>query len=172
MKLKKTGSIVLVIATILFLLFIVVTPSAANGGPNGNHAFQPVKPGGSADGYEGQFLVIICGSSAGYDWVEGWPWGTTLAEPVSQVGTCYICPGNRYPCPGTEYKIEIPEGTVVGGYYTGQGRVVSLEVKIVDGHLYFSPNLRLSQPAILYKLVDGEWVEVLSFTEVLNGKVS
>ena len=64
MKLKKIGSIVLVIATIVFLLFIGVTPIAANGNGYENGP-QPGKGGGLSDGYEGQFLVIICGSSAG-----------------------------------------------------------------------------------------------------------
>jgi len=167
MKLKRIGSIVLAIVIILLLLVIGVTPIAANTPPpNGNGA-----PGGGQGntygGCAGKFLVIMCGSYAGYNWVESWQHGKTLAEPVSQVGTCYA--------PGTKYKIEIPAGTEITGYYSWGGiplKAHFLEIKCVDGKLYFSPNLKLSQPAILYQLVDGEWVEVLSFTQVLNGKAS
>jgi hypothetical protein len=176
MKLKKTGIIVLAIAITLLLLVIAVTPIFAwippnpdgdNGGP-GNPT--PSGQGNTYDGFVGKFLVIMCGSFASYGWVEEWQHGKTLAEPVSKEGTCYCCA--RFPCPGTVYKIEIPAGTVVSGYYPGQGRVIHLEVKCVDGQPYFSPNLKLSQPATLYQLVDGKWVKVLSFTEVLNGKAS
>jgi len=165
MQLKRIGSIVLAIVAILLLLVIGVTPIAAQNGYNGNNTGAP--PGGGQgsrpDAYGGQFLVIMCGSHAGYNWVGSWQQGTTLAEPVSQVGTCYASPG-------TTYKIEIPAGTVISGYYGG--RVQQLEFRTVEGQFYFSPNLKLSQPATLYKLVDGEWVEVLSFTQVLNGKAS
>jgi len=168
MKLKRIGSIVLAIVAILLLLVIGLTPVAAHyNNFNGNGNGAPPGQGNTYDGYAGQFLVIVCGPPfySGYKWVEEWQHGKTLAEPVSQVGTCCASPG-------TEYKIEIPAGTVVSGYYPGQGRVIHLEVKCVGGQLYFSPNLKLSQPATLYKLVDGEWVEVLSFTQVLNGKAS
>jgi len=173
MKLKKIGIIVPAIAIILLLLVVVVTPIVANtNGDDGGPWQNPTSSGqgNTYDGYAGQFLVIACGSHAGYGWVEDWVHGKTLAGPVSQVGTCYCCA--RFPCPGTVYKIEIPAGTIVSGYYPGQGRVISLEIKCVDGQLYFSPNLKLSQPATLYQLVDGKWVKVLSFTEVLNGKAS
>ena len=78
----------------------------------------------------------------------------------------------RPPYPETTFKIEIPAGTVVEGYYPGQGRVIYLEIKCIGGQLYFSPNLKFSQPATLYQLVDGEWVEVLTFTQVVDGNAS
>lgn len=167
MKLKRIGSIVLAIVIILLLLVIGVTPIAAtfNGEPNGNN--NGVPPGGGQgsgyDAYGGQFLAIMCGSYAGYNWVGGWQQGNTLAGPVSQVGTCYASPG-------TTYKLEIPAGTVITGYYGG--RVNFIEMRIIGGEFYFIPNLKLSQPATLYKLVDGEWIEVLTFTQVLSGKAS
>ena len=167
MKLKRIGSIVLAIVIILLLLVIGVTPIAAtgNGEPNGDNC--DGAPGGGPCGtfcaYAGQFLAGVCGSYAGYNWVGGWQQGNTLAGPVSQVGTCYCSPG-------TTYKLEIPEGTVIEGYYGG--RVNHIEFWIIGGQLYFSPNLKLSQPATLYKLVDGEWIEVLTFTQVLSGKAS
>ena len=170
MIMKRLRSALMSMAILLLLLVSVITPVAANGnGENGNGEPEPPPafPQGSIDdGYNGKFLVIICGSYDGYDWAEEWQQGTALAEPVSQVGTCSTC----FACPVTTYKIEIPEGTVVEGYYPAQGRVVFLEVKISDGQLYFSPNLKLSQPATIYKLVDGKWVEVLSFSQVLNGE--
>jgi len=163
MKLKKIGSIVLAIVIILLLLVIGVTPIAATF--NGNNNVVP--PGGGQGNpygnYGGQFLVIMCGSHAGYNWVESWQQGTTLAGPVSQVGTCYASPG-------TQYKLEIPAGTVISGYYGG--RVNFIEMRIIGGEFYFIPNLKLSQQATLYKLVDGEWIEVLTFTQVLSGKAS
>ena len=176
MIMKRLRNTLMSLAMLLLLLVSVITPVAANGEngePNGIPEPEPppAGPQGSTyDGYEGQFLVIVCGSYAGYDWAEEWQRGTTLAETVSQVGTCYACSGTNYPCPGTNYKIEIPEGTVVEGYYPGQGRVICLEVKVVNGHLFFSPSLKLSQPATIYELVDGEWVEVMSFSQVLNGE--
>ena len=164
MKLKRVGSIVLAIVIILLLLVIGVTPIAATFNGNNLNGAPPGGGQGNPYGnYGGQFLVIMCGAHAGYNWVESWQQGATLAGPVSQVGTCYASPG-------TTYKIEIPAGTVISGYYSG--RVQHLEFRIVEGQFYFSPNLKLSQPATLYKLVDGEWVEVLSFTQVLNGKAS
>jgi len=168
MKLIRTGIKALAIVSILILLAIGVTSNPAMGQENGNHINgAPIMggPGSPDGGYAGKFLVILCPSFEGYSWVEDWQHGTTLAEPVSLVGTCYASPGSAY-------KIEIPEGTVVSGYYSGQGRVTFLKVAVVDGQLYFSPNLKLSQQATLYKLVDGEWVEVLTFTQVLNGKAT
>ena len=165
-KLKKVGIPILAISMILLLLIITITitptPIAVAG--NGN---QTSPPGDRHDG--GRFVVILCPSSTECGWVEGWVSGKTLACSVSLIGTCCVQSSSWQ---AITYKIEIPEGTVVSGYYPGQGRVIYLEIKVVDGQLHFSPNLRLSQPATLYKLVDGEWVEVLSFTEILNGKAS
>ena len=167
MKLKRIGSIVLAIVIILLLLVIGVTPIAATF--NGNNKGAPGGGGGTGGLPQGgQFLVVMCGSWQNYSWVEGWQQGTTLAEPVSQVGTCYASPG-------TTYKLEIPAGTEITGYYSWGGiplKAHFIRFSIVEGQLHFSPNLKLSQPATLYKLVDGEWVEVLSFTQVLNGKAS
>ena len=166
MIMKRLRNTLMSMVMLLLLLVSVITPVAANGEngePNGVPEPEPppARPQGSIDdGYNGKFLVIICGSYDGYDWTEEWQQGTALAEPVSQVGTCSTC----FACPVTTYKIEIPEGTVVEGYYPAQGRVVFLEVKISDGHLFFSPSLKLSRPATIYELVDGEWVEVLSFS--------
>ena len=147
-----------------------VMPTAALA--NGNNNSLPPShlgpgQGNPYDRYGGQFLVILCGPYAGYNWVESWQNGKTLAEPVSLIGTCYWGNGTTH-----TYKIEIPAGTVISGYYPGQGSVIYLEITCVEGQLYFSPNLKLSQPATLYMLVDGEWVEVLSFTQVLDGKAS
>ena len=165
-KLKKVGTPILAISMILLLLIITITmtmtPIEVAGLGNTSSA--------RSDTYDGgRFVVILCPSSAEYPWVEGWVRGTTLADPVSLIGICCVRSDSWQ---ATTYKIEIPEGTVVSGYYPGQGRVIYLEIKVVDGQLHFSPNLRLSQPATLYMLVDGEWVEVLSFTEILNGKAS
>ena len=166
MKLKRVGSIVLAIVIILLLLVIGVTPIAATFNGNNNGA-----PGGGGTGglpQGGQFLGVMCGSWQNYSWVEDWQHGKTLAEPVSQVGTCYASPG-------TTYKLEIPAGTEITGYYSWGGiplKAHFIEFTVIEGQLHFSPNLKLSQPATLYKLVDGEWVEVLSFTQVLNGKAS
>ena len=166
MKLKRIGSIVLAIVIILLSLVIALTPIAADNGPNGDGN---ATPGGQGNVCAGKFLVTMCGSSyACYSWVEGWQQGTTLAEPVSQVSTCYSSLG-------TEYKLEIPAGTEITGYYSAGGiplKAHFIEFTVIEGQLHFSPNLKLSQPATLYKLVDGEWVEVLSFTQVLNGKAS
>ena len=166
MKLKRIGSIVTAIVIILLLLVIGVTPIAATGSGNGN-GINGAPPGGGLggafDAYGGQFLANVCGSYGGYNWVGGWQQGNTLAGPVSQAGTCYCSPG-------TTYKLEIPEGTVISGYYGG--RVNFIEMRIIGGEFYFIPNLKLSQPATLYKLVDGEWIEVLTFTQVLSGKAS
>ena len=160
MKLKRIGSIVMAIVIVLLLLVIAVTPIAAqfnnhtnHGNGNGNGA--PPGQGNTYDGYAGQFLVIICGPPfySGYKWVEEWQHGKTLAEPVSQVGTCYASPG-------TEYKIEIPAGTVVSGYYPGQGRVIHLEVKCVGGQLYFSPNLKLKTSLPFYSPYSGVVIRV------------
>jgi len=166
MKLKRIGSIVLAIVTVLLLLVIGVTPVAATFNGNNNGA-----PGGGGTGglpQGGQLLGVVCGSWQNYSWVEDWQHGKTLAEPVSQVGTCYASPG-------TTYKLEIPAGTEITGYYSWGGiplKAHFIEFTVIEGQLHFSPNLKLSQPATLYKLVDGEWVKVLSFTQVLNGKAS
>jgi len=170
MKLKRIGSIVPAIVIILLLLVIVLAPVVASGQNNLNGPVNCGPQGSNTYGRcAGKFLVIMCGPSyACYNWVEGWQQGTTLAEPVSQVGTCYASPG-------TEYKLEIPAGTKITDYYSAGGipfKAHFIEFKIIAGEFYFSPNLKLSQPATLYKLVDGEWVEVLSFTQVLNGKAS
>lgn len=162
MRLKNRASIVIIAVTILFLIAIGITPVTVMAKKIGG---QDGRGGGPGDPCAGQFKVIMGTSTDCYRWVEGWQQGKTLAEPVSLVGTCYASPG-------TEYKIEIPEGTVVEGYYPTQQRPIHLEIKIVSGQLHFSPNMKLSQPATLYKQVDGEWVEELSFTEVLNGKAS
>lgn len=124
-----------------------------------------VSNGDPYDGFAGQFLVIMCGHSShkGYNWVEGWK-GKTLAKPVSQI--CHYC-FNGF---SAYFKLEIPEGTVVEGYYNSQ-RVQHLEFSIVEGEYCFSPaNINFSQPVVLYQGIDGEWVEVLKFTQVLNGK--
>lgn len=118
-------------------------------------------------GFAGQFLVVMCGwgSHAGYNWVEG-PKGKTLAKLVSQI--CHYC-FNGF---SAYYKLEILEGTVVEGYYAGL-RVQELEFKIIGGEYYFSPaSVKFSKPVTLYQGIDGEWVEVLEFTQVLNGKAS
>ena len=171
MIMKRLRSTLMSVAILLLLLVIVMTPVTAN--YNGELPPEPPPeaepPPVSHDtngGHEGKFLVIICASHDTYDWVEEWQHGMTLAESVSQVGTCSTCVA----CPTTTYMIEIPEGTVVEGYYPAQGRVVFLEIKVSDGHLSFSPNLKFSQPATLYEMVDEEWVEVLSFSEVLDGE--
>ncbi|MBA7623085.1 hypothetical protein ES703_30477 [subsurface metagenome] len=123
--------------------------------------------GGAYDGFAGQFLVIMCGhgSHSGYNWVEG-PKGKTLAKPVSQI--CHYCfNGFR-----AYYKLEMPEGTVVEGYYNSQ-RVQHLEFNIIEGEYHFSPaNIKFSQPVSLYQGIDGKWVKVLEFTQVLSGKTS
>ena len=173
MKLKRIGTTSLAIVIVLLLLVIGLTPVAAqfnNFNNTGNGLGGP--PGGGqgsrSDAYGGQFLVIMCGSHAGYNWVGSWQQGTTLAEPVSQVSTCYSSLG-------TEYKLEIPAGTEITCYYSWGGiplKAHFIEFTVIEGQLHFSPNLKLSQPATLYKLVDGEWVEVLTFTQVLNGIAS
>ena len=162
MKLKRIGITVLGIVMIFLLLVIGVTPIAASG--NGG-------AGGGAGGWPqgGQFLVVLCGQWQQYPWVEPWQNGRTLADPVNQVGRC-CC----FSLP-TQYKLIIPAGTEITGYYSWGGiplKAHFIEFTVIEGQLHFSPNLKLSQPAILYKLVDGEWVEVLSFTQVLNGKAS
>jgi len=173
MKLKRIGTTSLAIVIVLLSLVIVVTPIAAqinnlNNHGNGNGAPPGGGQGSGSDAYGGQFLVIMCGSQAGYNWVESWQQGTTLADSVSQVSTCYSSLG-------TEYKLEISAGTKITGYYSAGGiplKAHFIEFAVIEGQLHFSPNLKLSQPATLYKLVDGEWVKVLSFTQVLNGKAS
>ena len=92
MILKRLRNTLMSLAMLLLLLVSVITPVAANG-ENGEPEPEPppAGPQGSIDdGYNGQFLVIICGSYDGYDWAEEWQQGTALAEPVSQVGTCSI----------------------------------------------------------------------------------
>ena len=173
MNLRKLACMLITIPLILLLLFIVVAPIATvdgtpNNHGNGNGNGAP-SPGGGYDpgsgSYAGKFMVNLCGSYGSYSWVEPWQYGKTLAGPVSKVGTCYSSSG-------TTYKLEIPAGTVIEGYYAGQGRVNFLEIKCIGGELYFTPNLKLSQPATLYKLVDGEWIKVLTFTQVVDGKAS
>ena len=159
MKMKRLISILAIVA-IFLLAGIGLSPVAeSNCGP-------PAGPpaNGNPDCCAGKFMATMCNTSrVCYNWVEGWQQGKTLAEPVSQIGTCYGSPG-------TDYKLDIPEGTVIEGYFGGKASYIQMQ--IIGGEFYFSPNLKLSQPATLYKLVDGEWVKVLSFTQVLNGKAS
>lgn len=55
-------------------------------------------------------------------------------------------------------------------YYGGKGNWI--RVQMIGGEPYITPNLKLSQPATLYEKIDGEWVEILTFTQVLDGKAS
>lgn len=116
----------------------------------------------------GMFLVAMCGHGTGYwqnyHWVEDFPHGKTLAEPVFQTTTY------RFNGFSATYALAIPEGTEITGYYIPKAN--ALDFKIVDGQFHISPSLKFSQPAKILELVDGEWVEVLSFTQVLNGKAS
>ena len=141
-------------------------------GPGPDPDPSPSPNGGGGDvygGYAGQFLVGMFGfgNHQGYKWVEdeGWRYGKTLAEPVSQIATYYNW-GFR-----ATYKLEIPESTVVTGYW---GRkIFHLQFKLIGGEYCFSPRyLKFSKPVILYELVDDEWVEVLKFNQTSQGKAS
>ncbi len=116
------------------------------------------------DWYYGCFMVKIFNDNSyeDYNW-SGIP-RDTLTEPVEQVATFYNFNGR------TTYKLMIPEGTTIKGYYGNWAWY--LEFRIIEGQFHFSPNLTLSQPASLYELVDGEWEEILTFNTVLSGKAS
>jgi hypothetical protein len=165
MRLKRPASIATVIVLLIILITMVITPLVAMAQPGAQGQGRGFAGPGNPCG--GRFRVLLFDSIGCYEWVEKWQQGKTLAEPVDQVGTCYVSMGQ-----GVEYKIEIPEGTVVEGYYPTLKRAHHLQIKVAGGKLYFYPSLKFSQPATLYQQVDGEWVKVLSFTEVLNGQAS
>ena len=113
----------------------------------------------SPDPYEGtagQFLVILFGEQcfAGFDVVDYKTIPQSLAEPVSiDNGT---------------YRIEIPESTVVS--LPGGFRASYFTLESTDP-LKFTPSggIDFSQPVTLSEMVDGEWVEVVSFTSIRSG---
>ena len=169
-KVLKSTSLVITLVLLLSLVAVMMpalaSPAQATteNGRN-NHAEEAPPAGGTpCDACGGKMCLTMCSSSQHIccPWSEGWR-GNTLRDDVVLVGDCYASPK-------TTYKLEILAGTEVTGYYGG--RVQHLEFRVIEGKYHFSPNVKLSQPAILYELVDGEWVEVLSFTEVLSGNAS
>ena len=166
-KVLKSTSLVITLVLLLSLVAVMMPAlglSAQAAVENGDEAEAPPAGGTLFDGYAGKMCLIMCSSTQHIcsSWSEGWR-GNTLRDDVVLVANCYASSK-------TTYKLEIPAGTEVTGYYGG--RVQHLEFRVIEGKYHFSPDLKLSQPATLYELVDGEWVEVLSFTEVLNGNAS
>jgi len=124
--------------------------------PRGYNAPPPyVGSGTPFDQFNGQFMVDMFhpSNAQGYKWVEGCN-GKTLAEPVQQVATFSF----------VTYGLEIPEGTVIEGYWGA--RVQQFILEIIEGKFCFSPPTKFSKAVTLYEL-DGEtWVEILRFDQV------
>lgn len=125
--------------------------------PRGYNAPPPPYMGSGSpfDRFNGSYMVDMFrpSNAQGYKWVEGCN-GKTLAEPVRQVATSSF----------VTYGLEIPEGTIVEGYYGG--RVQQFTLEIVEGKFCFSPPTKFSKAATLYEL-DGEtWTEILRFDQV------
>ncbi len=103
------------------------------------------------------------GSSAAYDWTPDSN-HSVLASDVSQEGTVY----------GVQYRILIEKGTAIRipSTYEGastQARYLMLLV-YPDGSLFIDTTWQtFSKPITVQKFVNGAWVEVTRFNQVIRG---
>lgn len=59
------------------------------------------------------------------------------------------------------HRIDIPEGTSAPTW---------LDLRMIDGEIYFSPQCDFSQPVTLSRMTDMGWEEVATFTKIRSGK--
>jgi len=102
------------------------------------------------------FTLYIQGGNQQYPFIKTDPydmWSVTsyLSCDVSQEGLL----GRQL------YRVDIPEGTSVPTW---------VDLRMIDGEIYFSPQCDFSQPVTLLKFTDGVWEEVISFTKIRNGQ--
>jgi len=102
------------------------------------------------------FTLYIQGGNQQYPFIKTDPrdmWSVTsyLSCSVSQEGLL----GRQL------YRVDIPEGTSVPTW---------VDLRMMNGEIYFSPQCDFSQPVTLLKFVDGDWEEAVSFTKIRNGK--
>lgn len=109
----------------------------------------------------GQFDVILCSTAYyhSYKWEGGYRDGKILRDNLSQV-----CKSN-----GDYYRLDIPAGTEITSYGYG---IWGLRMRVDGfGEITFNPkNIQFSEECSVSKGVDDEWVEVVSFTEIADGK--
>jgi len=107
-----------------------------------------------------RFVVTVAGNRHEWHWEGGFRDGRVLRDEVKQAGTVNGC----------SLLLVIPDGTIVNediargynlrfNYYHDR-----ITVKTEPSTLTFS------QTGTLYRLVDGDWEEVASFTELSNGQ--
>jgi len=129
-----------------------------------------VAPGSPMFGYLGKFLVIVNGNSQYHvaNWVEdkAWLYGRTLAEDLCaewQVGWG----GEMH-----QFRLFIPEGTEINGM--ANMKAYAMDINIYMGRVTF-PHVSyicFSQPVTLSEFIDGEWIVLLVFDQIVNGQPS
>ncbi len=110
----------------------------------------------------GKFDVVVCtwDSYQTYKWEGGYTDGKILGKAVSQIGK-----GN-----GGYYRLDIPVGTEISNHGS---RVdgVKLWVNQFGGPRFtMGKNMQFSNECSISRLVDGEWVVIVAFTEITDGK--
>ena len=106
-----------------------------------------------------RFAVTVLGAYREYHWADGFTGGRILRDRVEQEGSN-----------DTHLKVEIPAGTVIN---ESGARAYELTLKCYQERITVETSpalLTFSEPAVISKLVDGEWVEVGSYTELADGQ--
>lgn len=107
-----------------------------------------------------RFTVNILGTIKEYHWEGSFTDGHVLRDEVRQEGIMNGC----------HLLVNIPAGTIIN---EDAIRGYDLKLKCYQDVITVETSpafLTFSQPVIIYRMADGDWVEVAAFAEVVNGQ--